>query len=101
MFRQGSSAGDEKFSVRGDGLTTATTAEAGVSAVVVHATHVAYTGDVLVAQTTLASDDGFHLFKVRGGACACACVVCAWERAVAGGQIKCRLSKYGSLVAVV
>ena len=74
------------FSVRGDGLTTATTDKAGVSAVVAHATHGAYTGDVLVAQTTMASDDGFHLFKVRGGARACACVVCAWERAVADGR---------------
>ena len=50
--------------MRGDGLTTATTAEAGVSAVVAHAAHVAYTGDVLVAQTTRASDLGFWLFKV-------------------------------------
>ena len=61
---QGSSSGVEKFSVRGDGLTTATTAEVGVSAVVAHAAHVAYTGNVLVAQTTRASDAGFWLFKV-------------------------------------
>ena len=54
----------EKFSVRGDGLTTATTAEVGVSAVVAHAAHATYTGSVLVAQTTMASDAGFWLFKV-------------------------------------
>ena len=101
MFRQGSSASVEKFSVRGDGLVTATTAEAGVSAVVAHATDgAAYTGTVLVAQSVRPSDTGFYLFKVRGGAtsglefdvwlfmpCARAdgCGVCARERAVAGG----------------
>ncbi len=69
MCWQGSSNSVEKFSVRGDGLTTATTAEAGVSAVVAHAAHVAYTGDVLVAQTTRASDAGFWLFKVMLRAC--------------------------------
>ena len=69
LFRQGSSASVEKFSVRGDGLVTATTAEAGVSAVVAHATDGAtYTGTVLVAQSVRASDTGFYLFKVRGGA---------------------------------
>ena len=61
---QGFADSVEKFSVRGDGLTTATTAEADVSAVVAHAAHVAYTGDVLAAQTTRASDAGFWLFKV-------------------------------------
>ena len=70
----------EKFSVRGDGLMTATTAEAGVSAVVAHATHATYAGDVLVAQTVRASDAGFHLFKVRAGVVSgCSCV-CARER---------------------
>ncbi len=61
---QGSSSGVEKFSVRGDGLTTATTAEAGVSAVVAHAAHGSYAGSVLVAQTATSSDAGFWLFKV-------------------------------------
>jgi hypothetical protein len=54
----------EMFSVRGDGRTTASMAAEGESALVVHATHVAYTGDVLVAQTAMASDSGFWLFKV-------------------------------------
>ena len=87
MFRQGSSNSVAKFSVRGDGLMTATTAEAGVSAVVAHATHATYTGSVLVAQTVRASHAGFHLFKVRAGLMSgCSCVVCARERAVACGR---------------
>ena len=57
----------EKFGVRGDGLMTATTAEAGVSAVVAHATDPTYTGDVLVAKSVRASHSLFYLFKVRGG----------------------------------
>ena len=58
----------EKFSVRGDGLMTATTAAADVSAVVAHATDgAAYTGSVLVAQSARPSHTGFYLFKVRGG----------------------------------
>ena len=80
MFRQGSSNSVAKFSVRGDGLMTATTAEAGVSAVVAHATHATYTGDVLVAQTAMASDAGFWLFKVMLRA-----VVAGCGRGVEGG----------------
>ena len=80
MFLQGSSASVEKFSVRGDGLMTATTAEAGVSAVVAHATHATYAGSVLAAQAVIASDAGFYLFKVRAGLVSgCPCV-CARER---------------------
>ena len=80
LFRQGSSASVEKFSVRGDGLMTATTAEAGVSAVVAHATHATYAGSVLAAQAVRASDAGFYLFKVRAGLVSgCPCV-CARER---------------------
>jgi hypothetical protein len=67
LFRQGSSASVEKFSVRGDGLMTATTAEAGVSAVVAHATHATYAGSVLAAQAVRASDAGFYLIKVCAG----------------------------------
>ena len=57
----------EKFSVRGDGLMTATTAEAGVSAVVAHATHATYAGNVLVAHAVRASNAGFYLIKVCAG----------------------------------
>ncbi len=57
----------ETFSVRGDGLTTATTAETGVSAVVAHATAAvgAYNGTVLVSQTvdTSANGAGFYLLR--------------------------------------
>jgi hypothetical protein len=64
---QGSSASVEKFSVRGDGLMTATTAEAGVSAVVAHATHATYAGTVMEVQTTgTAAGSGFKLFHVGG-----------------------------------
>ena len=65
MCWQGSSNSVEKFSVRGDGLTTATTAADGVSAVVAEATSSDYAGAaVLVAQTTRGGDAGFLLFKV-------------------------------------
>ena len=67
LFRQGSSASVEKFSVRGDGLMTATTAEAGVSALVAHATHATYAGNVLVAHAVRASNAGFYLIKVCAG----------------------------------
>jgi hypothetical protein len=58
------------FSVRGDGLTTATTPQAAVSAMVAQATHATYGGpgaNVLVAQTTAASNGDFWLFKVHVG----------------------------------
>ncbi len=58
----------EMFSVRGDGLTTVSMTAAGVSALVAHATHATYTGDVLVAQTTMASGSGFWLLKVGAAA---------------------------------
>ena len=61
---QGASGGVEKFSVRGDGLTTITTAESGESAVVAHATDGAYSGDVIVSKATRASDSALYLFKV-------------------------------------
>ncbi len=58
------------FSVRGDGLTTATTPQAAGSAMVAQATHTTYSGpsaNVLVAQATAASSGDFWLFKVRTG----------------------------------
>ena len=61
---QASADGVEKFSVRGDGLTTATTADAGSSAAVAVATHAEYTGSVLVSQAARASAASFWLFKV-------------------------------------
>ena len=65
----GSSSSVENFSIGGDGLTTATTAEAGVSAVVALAAHATYTGSVLVAQTMAENDEGFWLFQV---------ILCGW-----------------------
>ena len=54
----------EMFSVRGDGMTTVSMDAAGEAALVAHATHATYTGNVLVAQATMASGAGFWLFKV-------------------------------------
>ena len=50
--------------MRGDGQATATTAEAGVSAVVAQGTHASYSGVLLVSKSVRGSDAGFHLFKV-------------------------------------
>ncbi len=58
------------FSVRGDGLTTATTPQVAASAMVAQATHATYGGPgahVLVAQATAAKSKDFWLFKVRAG----------------------------------
>ena len=68
LWVQALSGGVAKFSVRGDGRTTATTAEAGVSAAVAAATHAEYAGSVLVSQAVRTSASSFWLFKVRAGA---------------------------------
>ncbi len=58
----------EMFSVRGDGLTTATTDKAVVSAFVATASAGAYTGTVLEVQTTgTAAGGGFRLLHVSIG----------------------------------
>ena len=67
MCWQGASNGVEKFSIRGDGLTTATTAEAGGSALVAHATAGAgaYSGSVLVSQAGDTSANGARFYLLR------------------------------------
>ncbi len=79
-----------KFSVRGDGLTTVTTAEPAVSALVAHATHATYGGagaHVLVAQTTAASDVDFWLFKVSAaGFTASVGRLSVWSAGVRAGR---------------
>ncbi len=58
----------EIFSVRGDGLTTATTDKAVASAFVATASAGAYTGTVLEVQTTgTAAGGGFRLLHVSLG----------------------------------
>ncbi len=54
----------DKFVVRGDGQTTASTAEAGSSAFVVHSTHPSYSGSALVTQSMSSSSADFKLFQV-------------------------------------
>ena len=55
------------FSVRGDGLTKATTDKTGVSAFVATASVAAYSGTVMEVQTTgTAAGSGFKLFHVGG-----------------------------------
>ena len=55
------------FSVRGDGLTKATTDKTGVSAFVATASVAAYSGTVMEVQTTVtAAGAGFKLFDVGG-----------------------------------
>ena len=61
---QGEANSTEKFSIRGDGLTTATTAEADVSAIVASAGHSSYAGVVFEARTTQSVNTAFLLFKV-------------------------------------
>ena len=56
----------EMFSVRGDGLTTITTGEVNVGALVAQSSNVNYSGVVLESKTTAASGGpGFLLFKVN------------------------------------
>jgi hypothetical protein len=58
----------EMFSVRGDGLTTATTDKTGVSAFVATASVAAYSGTVMEVQTTgTTAGSGFKLFHVGVG----------------------------------
>ena len=56
----------EMFSVRGDGLTTITTGEVNVGALVAQSSNVNYSGVVLESKTTAASGGpGFLLFKLN------------------------------------
>ncbi len=61
---QASAAAVDKLAVRGDGETTVTTAEAGVSAVIAQASAASYRGTVMEVKTTGTSDGNFMLFKV-------------------------------------
>jgi hypothetical protein len=96
---QASAAAVDKLVVRGDGETTVTTADAGVTAVIAQASAASYTGTVMEVQTTnTAAGSGFQLLHVGVGSrqevgaavgfvgyscvCACAggraCAVSAW-----------------------
>ena len=58
----------ETFSVRGDGLTKATTDKTDVSALVATASAASYVGTVMEVQTTVTTaGSGFQLFHVRVG----------------------------------
>ena len=62
----------EMFSVRGDGLTTATTDKTDVSAFVATASVAAYSGTVMEVQTTgTTAGSGFKLFHVGGERAGC------------------------------
>ena len=70
---QASAATVDKLVVRGDGETTVSTAETGVSAVIAQASAASYTGTVMEVKTTGAAAAGtFRLFKVRA--------VFAWQK---------------------
>ena len=55
----------ELFSVRGDGLTTATADKTSVSAFVAKASVTEYVGTVMEVQATNSTGENFYLFKVR------------------------------------
>ena len=62
----------EMFSVRGDGLTKATTDKPDVSALVATASVASYVGTVMEVQTTgTAAGSGFKLFHVGGERAGC------------------------------
>ena len=83
----------EMFSVRGDGLTTATTDKTDVSAFVATASVAAYSGTVMEVQTTgTTAGSGFMLFHVGVGSgrgvvpvlCLCVC-----GRVCGGSSVRC------------
>ncbi len=68
----------EMFSVRGDGLTTATTDKTNVSAFVATASVASYVGTVMEVQTTgTNAGSGFKLFHVGGERAGCGGAVVA------------------------
>ena len=92
----------EMFSVRGDGLTKATTDKPDVSALVATASVASYVGTVMEVQTTgTTAGSGFKLFHVGGergvgarwwrwwcgGWCGCGCGWWVVERALFGREL--------------